>query len=432
MDKPTSKTPWIYLIGMGTDGLDSLSARARNHLDKAEILVSSSRLFKLIPNDGRPRICWDSPLSETLPKIEAHRGTATAIIATGDPLSFGVGTWLLTKFPLNEMVIIPGVSAFSLACARMGWTQQKTKLVTLHGRDDSDIRDAIAPDENIVVLSEDARTPRNVAHHLKDMGFGHSELTVFTHMDGVAERRFDVYLNQVPKVFDASFEQDKDNDFNVVAVACGSCEESRGSIVSRAAGLPDEMFTPFSKMTKRELRALALAKLAPQPGNVLWDVGAGSATISIEFLRLAQGGCAHAFDIDRETLAYQSRNAQAFGLSNALMSHQHAMPLSLKDVTMPLPDALFLGGGIDPEIIEAAVSHLKARGRLVAHAVTIESEAFLAAAFGKYGGDLTRISVARSEAIGPRGDRDGHSHKFHGFKPAMTVTQWSLVKEQIL
>lgn len=426
----TSKTPWIYLIGMGADGLDGLSAKAMRHLDEADVLVSSPRLFQLIPEDQRPRIHWESPLSDTLPHIEAHRGKTIAIIATGDPLCYGVGSWLLTKFALEDMVIIPGVSAFSLACARMGWAQQKTKLVTLHGRDDFNIRDAIAPHQNIVVLSQDAKTPRNVADHLRNMGFGASTLTVFTHMNGSLECRFDAVVEQASEVFGDAFEQEKDHDFNVIAITCDA--SGSAPVLSRAAGLPDDAFAPFGKMTKRELRALAIAKLAPQPGDVLWDVGAGSATISVEFLRLAQGGCAHTFDIDHEALAYQMKNAQAFGLSDVLVSHQHAMPLSPKDVKIPLPDALFLGGGIDPEIIEAAVSHLKARGRLVAHAVTIESEAFLAAAFGKYGGDLTRISVARSEAIGPGGDRDGHSHKFHGFKPAMTVTQWSFLKEQVL
>ena len=152
MAESLKATPWLYLIGMGADGPDGLSAKARQHLDKAEVLVSSPRLFRLVTEDGRPRINWQSPLRETLPAIEAHRGKIIGVIATGDPLCYGVGTWLLTKFALEEMVILPGTSAFSLACARMGWAQQRTMLVTLHGRDANIIRAAIAPGQNIIVL----------------------------------------------------------------------------------------------------------------------------------------------------------------------------------------------------------------------------------------------------------------------------------------
>lgn len=420
------KTPWLYVIGMGADGLESLSAKARHHLDNADVLVSSSRLFKLVPEDGRPRILWESPLRDTLPAIAAHRGKTIAVIATGDPLCYGVGTWLLTKFSLEDMVIIPGTSAFSLTCARMGWAQQKTKLVTLHGRDNGTIRDVISPSQNIVVLSEDASTPKIVADHLQDMGFGASSVSVFTHMDGSDEQRFDVLANQAPEVFDDAFEQNTDHDFNVIAISCVSSKGAR--VLSRAAGLPDDAFTPFGKMTKRELRALAVAKLAPEPGDVLWDVGAGAASVSVEFLRLAPGGTAHTFDTDTEAQTYQLKNVQNFGLANRITGYQGAMPLQSDNLKIPRPDALFLGGGIGPDVISAARMHLKPGGRLVAHAVTIESEMHLMTAFHQFGGDLTRISVARSEGIGRRASSDSEQ-AFHGFKPAMTVTQWSIVKE---
>lgn len=429
MANSSAPSPWLYLIGMGADGLGSLSANARQHLDKADVLVSSSRLFNLVPEDGRPRIHWQSPLRDTLPAIEAHEGKIIAVIATGDPLCYGVGTWLLTKFALEEMVIIPGTSAFSLACARLGWALQKTKLVTLHGRDDSTIRDVIAPNQNIVVLSESASTPGIVADHLKNMGFGASTITVFTHMDGESELRFDVEADQAASVFDEAFASTEANDLNVITISCVASTGAR--ILSRAAGLPDDAFAPFGKMTKRELRALAIAKLAPQASDVLWDVGAGSGSVSVEFLRLAPGGAAHTFDTDLKAQSFQLENARNFGLSSFLVGHRNAMPLSPDDLAIPRPDALFLGGGIDQDVIHAAIGHLKTGGRLVAHAVTIESEAQLMTAFQRYGGNLTRVSIARSEAIRKQTDANA-GHDFHGFKPAMTVTQWSFQKESDL
>lgn len=429
MAKASTPTPWLYLIGMGADGPNGLSAKARQHLDKADVLVSSSRLFDLLPEDGRPRIYWESPLRNTLPAIEAHKGKTIAVIATGDPLCYGVGTWLLTKFALEDMVIIPGTSALSLACARMGWAQQKTKLVTLHGRDDSTIRDAIAPNKNIVVLSENANTPSVVANHLRTLGYGASTMTVFTHMDGEGEERFDVVADQAEKTFDDAFAKNETNDLNVIAISCMASMGARK--LSRAAGLPDDAFAAFGKMTKRELRALAIAKLAPQAGDVLWDVGAGSGSVSIEFLRLAPGGVAHTFDTDPKARSYQLENARNFGLSSHLVGHGYAMPFSSNDLTIPSPDALFLGGGIDQDVVHAAIGHLKTNGRLVAHAVTIESEAHLMMAFQRYGGNLTRVSIARSEAIKKQMDANT-GHDFHGFKPAMTVTQWSFQKESDL
>lgn len=422
----SDKAPWLYVIGMGADGLEGLSAKARRHLDSAEVLVSSSRLFKLVPEDGRPRILWESPLHDTLPAIAAHDGKIVAVIATGDPLCYGVGTWLLTKFSLEDMVIIPGTSAFSLACARMGWAQQKTKLVTLHGRDDGSIRDVISPGQNIVVLSQDAATPGIVADHLRDLGFGASPMSVFTHMDGILEQRFDVLADQASSVFDDAFQQNADHDFNVIALSCLASSGAR--TLSRAAGLPDDAFAPFGKMTKRELRALAIAKLAPQPGDVFWDVGAGSASVSIEFLRLAPGGHAHMFDTDYKAQTFQLENARNFGLTGYMTGYQDAMPLTSENLNAPRPDALFLGGGIEQDIVTAAFMHLKPGGRLVAHAVTLESEMHLMSAFHQFGGDLTRITIARSEPIGEPAAA-GLVHRFHGFKPAMTITQWAIMKE---
>lgn len=417
MAKHSPNEPWLSIIGMGADGLDSLSVKARLSLEEAEVLVSSPRLFALIPKDDRPRIEWSSPFSATLPAIEACKSQKVAVIATGDPLCYGVGNWLLTKFPIGEMAIYPGISAYALTCARMGWPQHKTALHTLHGRNDSSIRDAIAPGTKLVVLSEDATTPGIICSHLMSLGYGNSKVSVLSHLDGSKESRTDRIAKDGANLFGAAFEANPDNDLNTVAIHCIASANAR--ILSRAPGNSDHHFSDFRKMTKSELRSLAIAKLAPQPGDIMWDVGAGSASVAVEFLRLAPGGAAYTFDIDEDAKAHQRENANRFGLPNLHIAPHAELPLQEDDLNCEKPDAVFMGGGISIDRIEAALHFLKPGGRFVCNSVTIESEVDLLSAYGKHGGELSRISIARAEPLGA----------VHGFKPAMTITQWFWQKE---
>lgn len=419
MAEAAKHTPWLSIIGMGADGLDSLSGKAREALQAADVLVSSPRLFALLPDDGRPHIEWCSPLSATLPAIEACRSQKVAVIATGDPLCYGVGTWLLTKFPIRDMTIFPNVSAFALTCARMGWAQQQTRLLTLHGRDDATIRDAIAPQARLVILSENAATPKAVCAHLDDLGYQDSIINVFAHLDGRKEQSFRCLAKEGATQFDAAFEANPDHDLNTIALECIAGPDAR--ILSRAPGNPDDLFSDFRKMTKRELRSLAIARLAPQPGDVMWDVGAGSASVAVEFLRLAPGGAAYAFDIDADAQTHQRENASRFGLTNLHIAPHPEMPLHDKDLCCERPDAIFMGGGISKNAIEAALRFLKPGGRFVCNAVTLESESDLLSAYSQHGGELSRISIARAEPLGA----------VHGFKPAMTITQWVWQKERL-
>lgn len=417
MAEQTPNRPWLSVIGMGADGLNSLSAKARTALDSADVLVSSPRLFALIPQDERPRIEWSSPFSATLPAIEACRAQNVAIIATGDPLCYGVGNWLLTKFPIEEMTIFPGISAFALTCARMGWPQHKAVLHTLHGRDDRTIRDAIAPGAKLVVLSADAKTPKTICTHLVKLGYKNATISVLSHLDGSKENRIDGVAKDSESLFDAAFEANPDNDLNTVAIHCVAGTNAR--ILSRAPGLSDHHFSKFRKMTKSELRSLALSRLAPQPGDIMWDVGAGSASVAVEFLRLAPGGAAYTFDIDEDAKEHQRENAARFGLTNLYAASHGELPLQDHDLNCPKPDAIFMGGGISKDRIEAALRFLKPGGRFVCNSVTIESEADLLSAYGEHGGELSRISIARAEPLGA----------VHGFKPAMPITQWFWQKE---
>lgn len=409
--------PCLSVIGMGADGLGSLSPKALKALDAADILVSSPRLFAMIPLDDRTRITWSSPFSDTLPALEAHRSEKIAVIATGDPLCFGVGNWLLTKFAPEEMTFFPGVSAFALSCARLGWPQHKVSLRTLHGRDDNTIRDAIAPGTKLIVLSEDAKTPEAICTHLVDLGYGNSKISVLTHLDGNKENRFDGVAKDGKVLFGTEFKANQDHDLNTVAIECIADADAR--ILSRAPGLADDHFSKFRKMTKRELRCLAVSKLAPQPADVMWDIGAGSASVAVEFLRLASGGAAYTFDIDETAIAHQHENAVRFGLSNLYTAPHPDLPIEVHEPSCPKPNAIFLGGGINRARIDAALHFLKPGGRFVCHAVTIESEADLLTSYHRHGGELSRISIARVEALGA----------VHGFRPAMTITQWFWQKE---
>ncbi len=414
--------PWIYLIGMGADGPDSLSAKAKNALAQADVLLSSQRLLALLPSDDRPRLVWQSPLSDSLPDIVALQGKRLAIIATGDPLHYGVGSWLLSKFSLDEMVILPGVSAFALACARLGWAQQKTELVTLHGRDHGVLLGVIAPELKIIALSEDARTPAIICQHLNELGYGGSPVTVFTHMGGAKEKRFSCLASQGEQHFGAAFEANSDHDFNVVAIECLAGNEAR--VLSLAPGMSDQHFSNFSKLSKREQRALAISKLAPQPGDIMWDVGAGSASIAVEFLRLAPGGKAYTFDVDPAVRAHQEANASQFGLKGRLLEGGTKLPAAESTLSVPAPDAVFIGGGVSMDVIANSVAFLKPGGRLVAHAVTLESETILAEAYAQYGGEISRFSVSRLDKLG--------ASETHGFRPAMSITQWCWQKDRAL
>ena len=399
---PAPHTPWLAILGLGEDGLDGLTPAARRLLDQAELVVGGKRHLALIGDVKGERLAWPSPLTDAFPAILARRGRPVVVLASGDPFSYGVGSLLARHVPPHEYVTLPAPSAFSMAAARVGWAVQDCALVTLHGRAFEKIVPHLQPGRRILVLSWDGTTPGRLAEHLVANGMGRSRLIVLEAMGGERER------------VDASLAKDfarADLDpLNTVAIEVVADAGAR--VLPLASGIPDSWFENDGQITKREIRAVTLAKLAPRHGELLWDVGAGTGSISIEWMLADPANRAVAIEPRADRLARIARNAAAFGVPD-LVSVEGFAPAALDG--LPIPNAVFLGGGgSDADLVALCMDRLAPGGRLVINAVTIETQAEVIAHYNAHGGELVQLSVARAVPIG----------RFHGFRPAMPIVQW--------
>lgn len=399
--------PWLSVIGIGEDGLDGLSSAARVLLDRAEVIVGGDRHLAMLPRtDTRERMVWPSPLTALIATILERKPSRVCVLATGDPFCFGIGTTLTRHVTMDEMTVIPAPSARSLACARLGWPEHTTRLITLHGRPLALLEPHLQPGARLILLSADASTPRAVAARLTERGFGDSPMIVLDHMGGPAESRVEGPAG--------TWSHPPGADFNTIAIDLSARPDAQP--LSILAGLPDDAFRHDGLMTKREVRAVTLAALAPHPGELLWDVGAGCGSVAIEWMRADPLNRAVAIEPKPARRAMIAENAERLG----------APGLSIVDGTAPnalanleAPDAVFIGGGASASgVIDAGWNALRPGGRLVINAVTLESEAVLLARFATLGGELVRIAVDRADPVGP----------FHGWRPSMPVTQWRLAK----
>lgn len=399
---------WISIVGIGEDGVPGVPPAGRALIDGAEVLVGGARHLAMIPGDhGAERLTWRAPLTDTVADIEARRGKAVCVLATGDPMSYGIGVTLGRVFGPKALTVLPAPGAFSLAAARMGWPLEDVTRLTLHGRPLSLLAAHLEPDARLLILSENGRTPAEVAGLLMAEGYGDSVLTVHQHMGGAAERSVSGPARDWPG--------DPLADLNTVAVACVAGSDAR--VLSKAPGLPDDVFHHDGQMTKREIRATTLSKLMPRRGAMLWDVGAGCGSVAIEWIRL--GGRAVAIERDRTRCRMITRNAAALGAPTVDLIEGPA-PEAFGEID-GAPDAVFLGGGLSIEgLAEEAWRRLKPGGVFVANAVTMESETRLAHLHADWGGELARIAVSRLEKVGP----------YHGWRPLMPVTQYVVRKGQ--
>jgi precorrin-6B C5,15-methyltransferase / cobalt-precorrin-6B C5,C15-methyltransferase len=396
---------WLTVIGIGEDGLDGFSRAARTLVEQAEVLVGGERHLALVPQDRAERIAWRQPLAESLPEIAAQEGRRVVVLASGDPLWYGVGALLLRRFGREAMLVLPAPSAFSLAAARMGWPLAECTPLTLHGRPLARLALFLQPGARLLILSEDGATPAAVAALLAARGWGESALTVLEHMGGPRERLIQGRA--------ATWSAARVANLNTLAVECVAGPDAR--IHSRLAGLPDDAYRHDGQITKRVVRAATLAALMPLAGETLWDVGAGSGSIAIEWLR-GGGGRAVAIERNSARLALIAENAALLGVPELEIVAGEA-PAVLAE--LPAPDAVFLGGGTGtPGLFEQAWSRLRLGGRLVANAVTLAGEARLGAWHAAHGGRLTRIAVSEAEPLGGG----------HAWRPLMPVTQLSLAK----
>jgi len=398
--------PWLTVIGIGEDGIDALPPIHRATIAAAELIIGGERHLAMLGPVNAETQSWASPLSKTVAEILARRGRPVVVLATGDPMHFGIGVTLAKRVAREEIAIHPHLSAFSLAAARLAWPLAEVECLTFHGRPIELLTAAVAPRQKLMILSHDSTTPGLVAARLAALGYGASRFVVLEHMGGSKER-----------VRESKAEDWGANDvadLNTIAIDCVAGPQAR--VLHRGFGLPDDAFRHDGQLTKREIRAAALSALGPLPGELLWDIGAGCGSIAIEWLRHNRNQRAIAVERDRERAAMVRDNAAALGTPNLQLVEGEA-PEALHD--LPAPDAVFIGGGAGRAgVIDAAWLALKQGGRLVAHAVTMESEQALYAGFAAHGGEVTRLSVERLQPVGA----------LHGWKPLMPVTQWRAVK----
>ena len=397
---------WLSIVGIGEDGREGLSGAAAAALDAARVVYGGRRHLELAgPLDAECRP-WPSPISEAYPQILARRGEPTCLLATGDPFHYGIGAEIARLVPAQEIAAYPQPSAFSLACARLGWPLAESACLTLHGRALERILPHLQPGARLLVLSWDGATPAAVAGLMAERGFGRSVLTVLEAMGGPRER--------IRQASAAGFDLADIAPLNTLAVAVAADPGAR--ILPLAPGLDDGLFENDGQLTKSEIRALTLARLAPRLGEILWDVGAGAGSVGIEWMLRHPSLRAVAIEAEPERAERIARNARALGVPDLVLVEGEA-PLALAG--LPAPDAVFVGGGVSDEgLLPALCEALKPGGRLVANAVTLEGEAALLAAFARLGGSLRKLSVARAGAVGG----------LHAWRPAMPVTQWAWVK----
>ena len=409
IERDTAASPrWLSIVGIGEDGVDGLSAAARGLVSAAEIVFGGKRHLALaaplIRGAARP---WPSPFDGAAAEVGNHRGRQVCVLASGDPFHYGVGAVLARTIDANEMIVVPAPSAFSLAAARLGWSLAETTLLSVHGRNLDLIRPHLQPGARILALTSDGDGPAALARLLADSGFGTSQLTVLEALGGARER--------IRTTTAAAFDLGAIDALNTLAIEVSAAAGAR--VISRNTGLADDLFEHDGQITKREVRAVTLSSLSPRRGELLWDIGAGSGSVAIEWM-LADPLVMRAIAVEERTdrAARIHRNAAAFGVPG-LDVVQGSAPEALAN--LPPPHAVFVGGGAGaPGVLDTASAALRAGGRLVVNAVTLETEAQLLARHAALGGELIRIAISRAGAVGGK----------TGWRAALPVTQWVWTK----
>ena len=400
-------SPWLTVVGIGEDGFKGLGRNARHALLRATRIIGGQRQLDLLPVCIRgERQVWPSPFS--LEPVLARRGEPVCVLASGDPMFYGVGASLARQVAAEELLILPAPSSVSLAAARLGWPLQEVVTLSVVARPAAAINAHLATGVRLLVLSNDGGSPALIASLLAESGFGPSRLTVFEHLDGADERRIDGLAEDWQHASVA--------DLNLVAIDCLASSDTPR--LSRLAGLPDSAFQHDGQLTKRDVRAMTLARLAPMPGELLWDVGAGSGSIGIEWMRAHPSCRALAIEADEGRQGLIEHNRDALGVPGLQLIRGKA-PEALHGLTAP--DAIFIGGGVTREgVLDTCWHHLRPGGRLVANAVTLQSEMTLMNWRAQHGGELTRIHVAQAQPLG----------EFDTWRQALPITLLEVVKPQ--
>lgn len=399
-------TSWITVIGIPARGFSDLPDRHKAIVHSADVIFGANRFLSTLPGLTAETIPWQSSFKDTFPLIETWRGKNVIVLASGDPLFYGVAGTLLRYFDPDDLEIIPSVSSISLAAAKLRWPLQDTQLVSAHAFPAEEIIPCLSPNARLLVLTKSGQTVSEIADLVQTNGYRNAELTVLENLGSQDERCIPVDMSSSPS---RSFA-----DLNILAIACG--EPEYYPTLSRYAGLPDDVFEHDGQITKRDIRAITLSALNPVTAGCLWDVGAGSGSVSVEWMRFGPRMKAIAFEKNPERARKIRINATRLGVPR-LEVVEGIFPASLK--IQSAPDAIFIGGDVQNEtIFECCWNELKPHGRLVCNAVTLDGEAKLQQRYGRFGGELLRIAISHVENIGTT----------EGFRPNIGVTQWRVTK----
>jgi precorrin-6Y C5,15-methyltransferase (decarboxylating) len=395
----------VTVVGIGADGWQGLSPPAKDAIERAEVIIGGLRHLALLPATAQGRrVPLPSPLLPGLPDVIAgHATDAVVVLASGDPMFYGIGATLARLLGPARLRVLPHPSSVSLAAARLGWPLDDVDVVSLVGRPRELLHPLLQPGRRVLALTAHETAAAEVRALLDARGFGGSPVTVLADLGGAGEF--------VAPVGEASAPHSR---LAIIAIECRL--DPAAALLPRAPGLPDDAFEHDGQLTKRELRALALAALGPVPGQLLWDVGAGSGSVGIEWMRVHPASHAIAIEPRADRRERIARNAAALGVPGLTVVAGSA-PEALTG--LPAPDAVFIGGGVTAAgVVQACWDALGPGGRLVADAVTLEGQAVLADWRRRRGGTLTRIGVERADGLGT----------FTTWRPALPVIQWSIRK----
>ncbi len=397
----------MTVVGIGADGWDGLTVAAKELVDGAAVVLGGARHLTMLPDvPDQIRESWPSPLLDGLPDLLGKfDGYEVVALASGDPLVSGIASTLVELLGKDSVTVVPALSSVALARARMRWSAESTEVVTLVGRDPHLVARSLAPGLRLLILSSDGSTPGEVAALLTAAGYGASPMTVLADLGSADESRTDSVA--------ATWGDEESPALNVVAVELAS---SGARPLGFVAGLPEDAFEHDGQITKRDVRASALARLAPMPGQLMWDVGAGAGSVGIEWLRAHPTCRAVAIEAREDRAARIGRNASTLGVPALAVVQGHA-PEVLEG--LDAPDAIFVGGGATEDgLLDACWAALRPGGRLVVHGVTLETESALAQRYAELGGELTRLHVEHAAPIG----------SFTGWTPARAIMQWAVTK----
>lgn len=397
------RAPWLTIVGWGESGISGLSAASRRALDEADLIYGARRHLSVLPAMNTEVREWPVPFAEGIPPLLVERGRRVVMLVSGDPFWFGAGATLSRHLSRDEWEALPSPSTFSLAASRLGWSLEDCTCLGLHAKPLNRIRPNVQPGRRLLVLVRDGGAVAELANKLSQWGFGHTTMHVLESLGGERER-----------VRSAAADGELPLDI-AHPVAVGLAIRGTGAAIPLTPGLPDHFFQHDGQITKQSIRAMTLSALAPKAGERLWDIGTGSGSVAIEWLLVHPQNQAVAFERSPERAARARHNAEVLGV-DWLNVIEGAVPAVLSE--QPLPDAVFIGGGLSDNLLATLWERLPSGTRLVANAVTLESETLLAQWQASRGGELLRLELSHAAPIGTR----------RGWKGSYPIVQWRVTR----